>query len=81
MNYEFSSPFMAKSPLENKKREQKLRAKIKETKKAAYMKGSPDYTDEEYEESPEEIKAQKKLKRLEKRLERVKKRNSKKQIS
>ena len=75
---EFGSPFMEKSPLDNKKREQKLREKIKETKKAAYMRGSSYYKDEEYEESPEEKRAQNKLKRLEKRLERVKKRNTKK---
>ena len=70
---EFSSPFMAKSPLENKKREQRLKEEIEKTRKAAYMKGTPEYTDDEYEESPEEIKAQKKLKRLEKRLEKVQK--------
>ena len=63
---QFGSPFMAKSPLNQKTREQKLREKIKETEKKAYMKGSPDYTDEEYEESPEEKRAQKKLKRLNK---------------
>ena len=70
---EFSSPFMAKSPLENKKREQRLKEKIEKTRKAAYMKGTPEYTDDAYEESPEEIKAQNKLKRLEKRLEKVQK--------
>ena len=59
---------MAKSPLENKKRIQKLKEKIKETKKAAYIKGSPDYTDEDFEESKGEKRAQRKLKRLEKRL-------------
>jgi hypothetical protein len=78
MNYEFSSPFMAKSPLDNKKKEQKLREKIEDTRKKAFMRGTPEYTDEEYEESPEEIIAQKKLKRLEKRLKRVKKRKEQK---
>jgi|TARA_B100001559_G_C16269641_1_gene515471 hypothetical protein len=75
---EFSSPFMAKSPVDEKKRLKKLREEIKETEKAAYMRGTPDYTDEKFEESREEKTAQKKLKRLEKRLERVKKRNTKK---
>ena len=51
---------MAKSPLENKKRIQRLKNKIEETRKKAYIKGTPEYTDEEYEESPEEIKAHKK---------------------
>ena len=62
----FSSPFMAKSPLPKKT----LEEKIEETRKKAYMKGSPDYTDEEYEESPEERRAQRKLARLEKRKKR-----------
>ena len=74
----FSSPFMAKSPLENKKREQRLKEKIEDTRKKAFMRGTPEYTDEQYEESPEEIRAQKKLKRLEKRLKRVKKRKEQK---
>ena len=74
----FGSPFMAKSPLNQSKREQRLRNKIKETRKKAYMQGSPDYTDEEYEASPEERRAQKKLARQEKRLDRVEKRNLKK---
>ena len=46
MNYEFSSPFMAKSPLDNKKKEQKLREKIEDTRKKAFMRGTPEYTDE-----------------------------------
>jgi hypothetical protein len=75
---EFSSPFMAKSPVSNKKREQRLREKIKETEKKAFMRGTPEYLDDQYEESPEEIRAQRKLNRLEKRLKRVKKRNTKK---
>ena len=69
---------MEKSPLDNKKKEQKLREKIEDTRKKAFMRGTPEYTDEEYEESPEEIIAQKKLKRLEKRLKRVKKRKEQK---
>jgi hypothetical protein len=64
----FSSPFMAKSPVDEKNRLKKLREEIKETEKAAYMRGTPDYTNEEYEESPEEKAAQRKLKRLKKRL-------------
>ena len=62
----FSTPFMAKSPLPKKTLDQK----IEETRKKAYMKGSPDYTDEEYEASPEERRAQRKLARLEKRKKR-----------
>ena len=62
----FSSPFMAKSPLPKKT----LEEKIEETRKKAYMKGSPDYTDEEHEESKEEKRAQRKLARLEKRKKR-----------
>ncbi len=71
---EFASPFMAKSPLGNTKRIQRLEDKIEETRRKAFMRGTPEYTDEEYEESPEEVRAQRKLKRLERRLERVKKR-------
>lgn len=67
----FSSPFMAKSPVDEKKRLKKLREEIKETEKAAYMTGSPDYTYEEYEESPEEKRAQRKLKRLNRKLDRI----------
>lgn len=67
---EFSSPFMAKSPVDEKKRLKKLREEIKETEKAAYMRGTPDYTDEKYEGSREEKTAQKKLKRLKRKLKR-----------
>ncbi len=63
---------MAKSPVDEKKRLEKLRKKIKETEKAAYMRGTPEYTDEEYEKSPEEKTAQRKLKRLNKKLDRLK---------
>ena len=45
--------------------------KIKETEKAAYMRGTPDYTDEKYEESREEKTAQRKLKRLKARLDKL----------
>ena len=72
----FGSPFMAKNPLNQKKREQRLREKIEETRKKAYMRGTPDYTDEKYEESKGEKRAQRKLARLENRLDRVEKRNS-----
>lgn len=67
----FSSPFMAKSPVDEKKRLKKLREEIKETEKAAYMRGTPDYTDEKYEESPEEKRAQRKLARLNKKLDKI----------
>ena len=69
----FSTPFMAKSPLPKKT----LEEKIKETKKAAFIRSKSDYAD--YEESPEERKAQKKLARLEKRLDRKQKRKEKKE--
>ncbi len=67
----FSAPFMAKSPVDEKKKLKKLREEIKETRKAAYMRGTPDYTNEEYEESPEEKRAQRKLKRLEGKLDKL----------
>lgn len=62
---------MAKNPVDEKKRIKKLREKIKETKKAAFIKSKSD--SEDYEESPEEKRAQDKLNRLEKRLEKVQK--------
>ena len=69
----FGSPFMAKSPLDQKTREQKLRKKIKETRKKAFIKSNS--PSEDYEESKSEKRAQKKLARQEKRLDRVEKRN------
>ncbi len=70
----FSSPFMAKSPLANKKREQRLKEKIKETGKKAFIRSNS--TSEEYEETRGEKRAQKKYNRLQNRLDRVQKRNS-----
>ncbi len=62
----FSSPFMAKSPVDEKKKLEKLRKEIKETEKKAFIRSNS--PSEEYEESPEEIRAQKKLKRLKRKL-------------
>ena len=62
----FSSPFMAKSPVDEKKKLEKLRKEIKETEKKAFIRSNS--PSEEYEESPEEIRAQKKLKRLKSKL-------------
>ena len=76
MSSKFASPFMAKSPLGNTKRIQRLEDKIEETRRKAFMRGTPEYTDEEYEETRSEKRAQKKLARQEKRLDRVVKRNS-----
>jgi len=55
----FASPFMKKSPVDEKKRLEELR------KKAFIRSNSPS---EEYEESPEEKRAQRKLKRLKRKL-------------
>ncbi len=58
---------MAKSPVDEKKRLKKLKEKIEETKKAAFIRSNS--PSESYEESLEEKRAQKKLKRLEKKLD------------
>jgi hypothetical protein len=57
---------MAKSPVDEKKKLEKLRKEIKETEKKAFIRSNS--PSEEYEESPEEIRAQKKLKRLKRKL-------------
>jgi hypothetical protein len=62
----FSAPFMQKSPVDEKKKIQKLKEKISETEKKAFIRSN--YPSEGYETSLEEIRAQKKLKRLNKRL-------------
>ena len=71
MNYEFSSPFMAKSPLDKKHAHQRSRETIEDTRKKAFMRSN--YPSEEYEESPEEKRAQRKLKRLKRKLKKGKK--------
>ena len=70
---QFSSPFMAKDPVKEKKRIKKLREKVEKTRRKAFIKGTADYTDEDFEESKGEKRAQDKLNRLEKRLEKVQK--------
>ena len=67
----FSSPFMAKNPVDEKNRLEKLRKEIKETEKKAFIKSNS--PSEEYEESPEEKIAQRKLKRLKRKLKKGKK--------
>ncbi len=81
----FSTPFMAKSPLNKngydkeaaeagrvvsatreKTKKEKLEEKIEETRKKAYIRSKS--SSEDFESSPGEGKAQKKLKRLNKRL-------------
>jgi len=57
---------MAKSPVDEKKKLEKLRKEIKETEKKAFIRSNS--PSEEYEESPKEIRAQKKLKRLKRKL-------------
>jgi len=57
---------MEKSPVDEKKKLEKLRKEIKETEKKAFIRSNS--PSEEYEESPEEIRAQKKLKRLKRKL-------------
>ena len=54
------------TPLNNKKKIEKLKEKILETEKKAFIRSN--YPSEDYETSLEEIRAQKKLKRLNKRL-------------
>jgi hypothetical protein len=54
------------SPLNKNKKIEKLKEKISETEKKAFIRSN--YPSEDYETSPEEIRAQKKLKRLNKRL-------------
>ena len=56
------------SPLNNNKKIQKLKEKISETEKKAFIRSN--YPSEEYEESPEEKRAQRKLKRLKRKLKR-----------
>ena len=60
------TPINYGSPLNNNKKTEKLKKKISETEKKAFI--SSNYPSEEYEESKEEKRAQKKLKRLKKRL-------------
>jgi len=67
---------MARSPLNQKTREQKLRQKIKETRKKAFIKSNS--SSEDYEKSRSEKRAEKKLSRQEKRLDRIVKRNTNK---
>ena len=55
----FSSPFMAKNPVDEKK-------KLEELRKKAFIRSNS--TSEEYEESREEKRAQRKLKRLKRKL-------------
>ena len=69
----FSTPFMAKSPLPNKKLEEKVETARRE---AFIHSNSPS---EEYEESKEEKSAQRRYKRLSKRLDRKQKRKQKKE--
>jgi hypothetical protein len=66
------TPINYGSPLNKNKREEKLKEKISETEKKAFIRSN--YPSEEYEESKEEIRAQNKLARLEKRLDRIQKR-------
>ena len=65
----FSSPFMEKDPVKEKKRLKKLREKVEVARRAAFIKGTPEYTDDEYEESKGEKRAQRRYKRLRKRLD------------
>jgi acyl-coenzyme A synthetase/AMP-(fatty) acid ligase len=76
MSSNFTSPFMARSPLNQKTREQKLRQKIKDTRKKAFIKSNS--SSEDYEKSRSEKRAEKKLSRQEKRLDRIVKRNTNK---
>jgi hypothetical protein len=76
MSSNFTSPFMARSPLNQKTREQKLRQKIKNTRKKAFIKSNS--SSEDYEKSRSEKRAEKKLSRQEKRLDRIVKRNTNK---
>ena len=46
---------------------------LEKTRRKAFIKGTADYTDEDFEESKGEKRAQDKLNRLEKRLEKVQK--------
>jgi len=62
---------MAKNPVDEKNRLEKLRKEIKETEKKAFIKSNS--PSEEYEESPEEKIAQRKLKRLKRKLKKGKK--------
>jgi hypothetical protein len=76
MSSNFTSPFMARSPLNQKTREQKLRQKIKDNRKKAFIKSNS--SSEDYEKSRSEKRAEKKLSRQEKRLDRIVKRNTNK---
>jgi endogenous inhibitor of DNA gyrase (YacG/DUF329 family) len=60
------TPINYGSPLNKNKKIEKLKEKISETEKKAFIRSN--YPSEDHETSPEEIRAQKKLKRLNKRL-------------
>jgi hypothetical protein len=63
------TPINYGSPLNNNKKTEKLKKKIEETRKKAFIRSNS--PSEGYETSPEEKRAQKKLARQEKRLDKL----------
>jgi hypothetical protein len=63
----FSAPFMQKSPVDEKKKIEKLKEKVEMARRAAFIRSKSE--SEDHEESPEEKIAQKKYKRLRKKLD------------
>jgi hypothetical protein len=68
MSSKFASPFMQKSPVEEKNKLEKLRKEVEMARRAAFIRSKSD--SEDYEESPEENKAKRIYKRLRKKLDR-----------
>jgi len=67
---------MAKSPLNQKKRQQKLRQEIKELDRAAFIKSN--YPSDDYDNSVEEKIAQEKLEKAKNKLYKLEKSKEKK---
>jgi hypothetical protein len=65
------TPINYGSPLNNNKKTEKLKKKIEETRKKAFIRSNS--PSEEYEESKEEKRAQRRYKRLSKRLDHTQK--------
>ena len=62
------TPINYGSPLNNNKKTEKLKKKISETEKKAFIRSNSTF--EDYETSPGEIRAQRRLKRLKRKLKR-----------
>jgi|TARA_Y100000033_G_C2746481_1_gene111362 hypothetical protein len=65
----FSAPFMAKSPVDEKKRLEKLREKVEMARRKAFIKSKS--KSEEFEGVEENLKDQEKYKKLKAKLDKL----------